>query len=245
LRIGRACERAGDWPQAERAYQRSGDPGARHRLMRVYERTGRFDEALSLALAAKAAPESDEELQRVARMLPRLQRRLEVPGDRRAACPTSLPAKLRTNLELDPPREPAAVEPLVRDHWHSDAAPVFYVENALINSLFGLLCWPAIFEPLPGAFFHPFQGGPADLGAPDFARRRAAAFDACLARLDDGSYREAIRQRHADKHGLQSPFVSWSLLTEPLLSLALDCIPGAHLKLFFARLLGDLQANRT
>src|SRR5258707_7516670 len=26
----------------------------------------------------------------------------------------------------------------------SDSAPVFYVENALINSLFGLLCWPAI-----------------------------------------------------------------------------------------------------
>jgi len=245
LRIGQACERAGDWPQAERAYRRSSHPGARHRLMRVYERTGRFADALSLALAAAAAPESDEEYQRVARMLPRLRRRLGVPGDKRAACLTAFPAKLRANLELDPPREPATVEPLVRDHWHSDAAPVFYVENALINSLFGLLCWPAIFEALPGAFFHPFQSGPADLGAPDFARRRAAAFDACLARLDDGSYRETIRQRHADKHGLQSPFVSWSLLTEPLLSLALGCIPGAHLKLFFARLLGDLQANRT
>ena len=29
-------------------------------------------------------------------------------------------------------------------------APVHYVENTLINGLFGLLCWPAIFAPLPG-----------------------------------------------------------------------------------------------
>ncbi len=65
---------------------------------------------------------------------------------------------------------------MLRDHWHSDAAPVFYVENALINSLFGLLCWPAIFAPPPGAFFHPFQSGPADLSAPHLVQRRAAVF---------------------------------------------------------------------
>ncbi|PJI51655.1 nuclease, partial [Methylobacterium radiotolerans] len=58
-----------------------------------------------------------------------------------------------------------------------------YVENALINSLFGLLCWPAVFAPLPGAFFHPFQRGPADLEAPDFHARRQAQFEACLPSL--------------------------------------------------------------
>ena len=73
----------------------------------------------------------------------------------------------------------------------------------------------------------------------------AVLFEACLARLDDGSYREAIRRCYADKQGLQSPFVFWSVLTEPLLELALDCIPAAHLKQFFARLLRNVQANRT
>ena len=52
-------------------------------------------------------------------------------------------------------------------------------------------------------------------------------------------------QRHADKQGMQSPFVFWGTLTAPLLALALDCIPPAHLRLFFARLLRDVQANRT
>jgi len=35
-------------------------------------------------------------------------------------------------------------------HLQQDDAPVHYVENALLCSLFGLLCWEAIFAPLPG-----------------------------------------------------------------------------------------------
>jgi elongation factor G len=94
---------------------------------------------------------------------------------------------------------------------------VFYVENALINSLFGLLCWPAVFMALPGAFFHPFQSGPADLGTPDFTLRRAAAFDACLARLDDGSYRalDAAQDSHVHLAPLPFPVPVYGLAVEP------------------------------
>ncbi len=245
LRVGQACERAQDWERAEQAYAQSSYPGARHRRMRVYERMQRFADAMALAQAAQAQPESDEELQRVARMLPRLRRSLGQGARARTAALAPVVAQMRMDLALELPAQPASVEYVLRDHWHSEAAPVFYVENALVNSLFGLLCWPAIFAPLPGAFFHPFQSGPADLGAPDFVQRRKALFDGCLARLDDGSYREAIVRCHADKQGLQSPFVFWGTLTAPLLALALQCIPAAHLKLFFTRLLRDVNANRT
>ncbi|MDR0225475.1 MAG: VRR-NUC domain-containing protein [Burkholderiaceae bacterium] len=245
LRLGQACERAQDWPLAEKAYALSAYPGARHRRMRVYERMQRFGDAMALAQAAQAQPESDEELQRVARMLPRLRRSLGQGGGVRTASLAPAVARMRNDLELEAPADGRSVEYALRDHWHSEEAPVFYVENALVNSLFGLLCWPALFAPLPGAFFHPFQSGPADLGAPDFVRRRADLFGACLAALDDGSYRAVIRQRFADKQGLQSPFVFWGVLGVPLLDLALDCMPAQHLRLLFARLLSDPQANRT
>ncbi|WP_280190465.1 VRR-NUC domain-containing protein [Delftia sp. PS-11] len=246
LRIGQACERAQDWERAAQAYAQSRYPGARHRRMRVYERMERFADAMDLARQALEQPESDEELQRVARMLPRLRRALGQGGARaRAAALEPAVAQMRIDLELALPAGRASVEYVLRDHWHSEATPVFYVENALINSLFGLLCWPAIFAPLPGAFFHPFQSGPADLGAPDFVQRRAALFEECLARLDDGSYRAVIEQRFAEKQGLQSPFVFWGTLNAPLLALALDCIEAGHLKLFFRRLLQDVRANRT
>lgn len=245
LRIGQACERAQDWGRAEHAYLQSAYPGARHRRMRVYERMQRIDDALALALAAQQAPESDEESQRVARMLPRLRRGLGQDGLARQPAQKASDAIDIMTLELDAPAGPMAVEHALRAHWHTAEAPVFYVENALLNSLFGLLCWPAIFASLPGAFFHPFQSGPADLGTPEFAERRAALFDACLALLDTGAYRSAILQRYAEKHGVLSPFVFWGTLTEELLALALDCIPAAHLKLLFARLLRDVKANRT
>ncbi|MFZ1501125.1 MAG: VRR-NUC domain-containing protein [Giesbergeria sp.] len=244
LRIGQACERAQDWELAQQAYDQCGYAGARHRRMRVLERTGRFVEAFALAQTADVAPESEEESQLLARMLPRLQRRLEQTVGRGGVHQPAVPT-VREDIALEKPVEPTPVEFLLRDCLHSEPAPVFYVENALINSLFGLLCWPAIFAPLPGAFFHPFQSGPADLGAPDFVLRRKAEFDACLALLADGRYRGVIRQRFVDKHGVQSPFVFWGALTPELLDLALGCIPAEHLGLIFKRMLAGIKANRT
>ena len=210
---------------------------------------GRHADALALALLALAAPESEEEAQRLARMLPRLQRAAAQPGS--AAAPAAKPP--RSARTLPPPLELAlpypgpatSVEWALRAHWHTDEAPVYYTENALINSLFGLLCWPAIFAPLPGAFFHPFQAAPADLSAPDFAERRSALFAECLQTLNDGRYRALIRERFASKHGRQSPHVFWGALSEPLLELALHCIPAAHLRLFFERLLQAPVAHRS
>lgn len=241
LRIGQACERAQDWQAAQRVYALCAYPGARHRRIRVYERMACFDDALALALQAQAQPESEEETQRLARMLPRLRRKLGQGAPRGAAAAPVI----RLDLELDRPQPPAPVEFAARDHLHRDDAPVHYVENTLINSLFGLLCWPAVFAPLPGAFFHPFQRGPADLDAPDFHARRQALFADCLAQLDTGEYRATIRRRYLEKRGVQSPFVFWGALSDTLLEQALDCLPAAHLKLFFERLLRDVKANRS
>jgi hypothetical protein len=207
----------------------------------VLERSERYGEALALASQADAVPESEEEAQRVARMLPRLRRKCGVPVPRAPAAHTLE----RGTLVLTKPGTPVAVEYVVRDHLSSDAAPVHYVENALINSLFGLLCWEPVFAALPGAFFHPFQREPADLHAPDFHARRATQFAACFAQLDSGVYRNTILRHLHQKTGMQSPFVFWGLLTPELVALALDCLPAAHLKLWFERLLRDIRGNRS
>jgi hypothetical protein len=241
FRIGQDCERRGQWSAALAVYGACAWPGARHRRIRVLERSERYGEAFVLASQAEAAPESEEEAQRVARMLPRLRRKCGEPVRR---APAARPVE-RGMLVLPKPQGPVAVEYVVRDHLGSDAAPVHYVENALINSLFGLLCWEPVFAALPGAFFHPFQRGPADLHAPDFPARRATQFAACFKQLDSGVYRETILRHLRDKAGMQSPFVFWGLLTPELVALALDCLPAAHLKLWFERLLRDIRGNRS
>lgn len=241
FRIGQHAERLARWPLALDAYAGSEWPGARHRRIRVLERDGHCAQALDLAKRALHEPESEAERQRVARMLPRLHKAMGLPA-RRPACEHAIE---REALVLPYPEAPFSVEYVARDHLSTEAAPVFYVENGLVNSLFGLLCWEAVFAPVPGAFFHPFQRGPADLHAPDFLSRRAHEFGRCLSQLDNGGYRATIRHHFEAKAGRQSPFVFWSMLTPQLVDLALDCLPAAHLKLWFTRLLEDIRENRS
>jgi hypothetical protein len=181
---------------------------------------------------------SDEaELQKIRRIEVRLRRHR---GER---VRTTVRSKIPTaELELESDAD-TRVELRVRDHLSTEHSPVFYVENSLICSLFGLLCWPAIFAPIRGAFFHRFHAAPVDLWAREFVARRAALFDQCLGELDSGQYRRSIVDRFVDKFGMRSPFVHWHALTEELLQHALHWIPAADLKLFFTHLMADLRNN--
>jgi hypothetical protein len=240
FQVAQQVEREKDWDQAYAMYARCTFPGARARAIRVLEKSGQTAAAYELLARARQAPESDAERQQLLRIAPRLHRRLghELPAPRR------LPAVDRIDLQLPMPAEDWWVEGVVRDHLAQTHAPVFYVENTLANGLFGLLCWPAIFSAIPGAFFHPFHRGPADFSSADFVQRRAALFHDCLTQLDDGRYHATIRRNYADKWGIVSPFVAWDFLDEELLDLALACIPAAHLRNWFERILLDLKANR-
>lgn len=238
--LGQQQERGGELLAAGATYGACSHAGARARHIRVLEKCGEHAQAHALADSAWRQPESEAERQQLARMLPRLRRRLGLQAEVLAVAPTID----EFMLHLPRQEECPAVEIAVRDHLRHDDAPVHYVENALLNSLFGLLCWPAVFAAIPGAFFHPFHTGPVDLHSTDFLRRREREFAACLAQLDDGTWRDTIRRHYRDKVGVQSPFVYWEALDEDVLEQALACLPPAHLKLWFARLLQDVRANR-
>ncbi|MHA6159863.1 VRR-NUC domain-containing protein [Pseudomonas sichuanensis] len=238
--LGQYCERLGEWDLALQVYGDCAHPEARIRQVRVFERSEQWPQAQALAADMAAAPANPLERQALERMLPRLARKLGGPAQpRRRSDAVQV-------IELELPAELAVfgVEEAVRRHLEQSGGVAHYVENTLFNSLFGLLCWDAIFAPLPGAFFHPFQSGPQDLHDGDFQQRRAALFEQCLGRLDDGSHGQAIRACFSAKQGLQSPFVFWQMLDEPLLEQALACLPAAHLKACFVRLLQDIRNNR-
>jgi hypothetical protein len=241
FQIGQQYEKLKDWDKAHAVYAGCRFPGARGRAIRVLEKHERFADAFELLTQAQEAPESEAERQHLSRIAPRLARRL---GH------AKLPKRRSTDIDrldlcLPMPAGDWWVEGVVREHLACEDAPVFYVENALANSLFGLLCWQAIFAPIPGAFFHPFHRGPADLHSPDFHQRREAQFAACLAELEDGRYRDTIRRNHVEKAGIASPFVWWEALGSELLELALACIPPAHLRKWCERILVDVKENRT
>ncbi|MFL1390035.1 VRR-NUC domain-containing protein [Pseudomonas tritici] len=241
FQVGQYCERSAELGLAEQIYRACAYPGARARLIRVLERQEDYTQAIALAYAAQHMPESAAEQQHLLRVLPRLRRKLGEP-----ALPKTKPRPVtRLDLALALPEPLMSVEYCVQAHLSEPDGPVHYVENGLINSLFGLLCWDVIFAPLPGSFFHPFQRGPADLHSEDFHQRRAPLFAGCFEQLQDERYKTTIRQRYSKKWGIQSPFVFWNLLSEELLEQALACLPAEHLHYWFERLLLDIRANRT
>lgn len=237
FKLAREWERAGELERAGALYSDCRHPGARGRQLRVLERREQYDAALTLAREADQAPESEAERQQLRRLLPRLHRKLGLPRPTPAA--PARPEVLHLSL---PPA--ASVEQAAAQALATTEAPVHYVENSLIPGLFGLLFWDAIFAPVPGAFFHPFQSGPADLHHPEFRHRRRDEFDAGFQTLADGEHRARILARYREKFGRLSPFVHWGRLSEALLAQALDCLPADHLALCFERLLADIAANR-
>lgn len=239
--IGQCYEKAPELGKALTIYSDCTHPEARIRAIRVLEKLDRLDEASELLRQVRQQPANELESQLSTRILRRLSRKLGADGPKA----TRQHHWDTLELELPYPDPPQAVEIAVSEHLSTSQAPVLYVENTLINALFGLLCWDAIFAPLPGAFFHAFHSAPADLLEGDFFERRTEQFSACLARLEDGTYRDAILDTFERKAGLQTPFVAWNWLSREEIGLALDCIPPTHLQRIFDRLRLDLRANRS
>jgi len=238
--LGHKAERSGELMLALQAYAESSYGEARVRWLRVLERQGQIGEAYELARRTLESSIPAAQREAVGRVLKRVAKKL----GRSAPAGEAGPAIPVMKLSLTPP-EDVSVEQAVACSLTEPDTVLFYVENTLINGLFGLLCWPAIYAPLPGAFFPPFHAGPADLYRDDFVTRRQALFDRCLAALDSDQYRQRIVQTYEQKQGIASPFVHWPSLDDRLLELALQCIPAGHLKQLFQRLLEDPAQYRS
>lgn len=238
--LGLTAERQGDRQLALEALAASQHKEARLRYLRLLERDQQYWRAWELARLAQLSPRSSAEARGCERLLTRLARKL---GEAEPARPVP-PAIREWQLTLAPDPE-LSVEETVTRHLNQPGAPTLYVENTLFNGLFGLLCWGALYSPLPGAFFHPFHAGPADLQREDFVVRRQTLFASCLAMLEDGRYYDQIWQTWRAKQGITNPFVAWPVLTETVLELALRCIPANHLHRVFSHLLTDLNEYRS
>jgi len=240
LELGRQAERQGERELALQVWAASGHREARLKRLRLLERMKRFDQAWATACQWQTGELSDAEAQGLTRLLKRLAPK--VGADKPE--PVENPGLHEFTLTLPKP-DTGTVEWAVLSHLATDDVPVFYVENTLINALFGLLCWPVIFKPIPGAFFHPFHTGPADLTRDDFVARRRQAFEQRFGLLATGDYRQAILETFRNKQGIANPFVVWPVLDEDLLELAMDCIPAHHLEALFRRLLNNIREHRS
>ncbi|WP_163371291.1 VRR-NUC domain-containing protein [Endozoicomonas acroporae] len=232
--IARDLERQGALREAVASFQQSYLPPSRERRTRILARLNDTAGALALCEEIEASPASSLELAFAHRFAKTLK------GEKRRRQTT--PFNERT-LELNDHGQ--RVEFQVQAHFKDQGWQVFYVENALINGLAGLWFWDIIFADREGAFFHPFQSGPADLMTPDFYRSCKDSIYQRLAEMSESHLLDTLLATYSKKQGISNRLVIWPALSPELITLAVSLIPMAQLRAMFQRLMFDIAHNRT
>lgn len=236
--LARDLERLEEHDLALSLYRRSDQHPARERRARILEKRGDWRQAERLCAEIIADPWCEAERDAAKRILPRVLRKLgQEPAPRRRDAFDS--------LTIDLPRGDMAVELLAADHLRRDWHEVHYVENSLMNTLFGLAFWDEIFMPLPGAFHNAYQGGPADMFEQGFRERRAAAIDQRLAALRRSNLAETLPRAHRRYYPYFCHWTDWRYIDAGLVETACRIIPRSHLLAVFERLLFDPRENRS
>lgn len=138
-----------------------------------------------------------------------------------------------------------SVEQIALEFFSPQYHKVCFVENALMNSLFGLWFWEEIFVAIPGAFCHPFQLGPQDLFTDDFIQARQEILFKKLSQLkaEPNTIQKQFLETYQVKKRISNFFVDWDIVNIDVLQLAVKCIPPQHLFVIFERLLFGLKEN--
>lgn len=256
-RVARQLERYGDSATALQLYARTTTGMARERRVRLLATDPKqWSAALDLCRQILTAPEDESEYDFAARFATRLCRKFD--AQERASpkyqhhlaqffAVNDRPAPDYAMREICVVKIPERrVELLAADHFEALGNRVFYVENTLLPSIFGLAYWDIIFAPVRGAFFNPFQRGPADLFTGDFCTQRRVALQNRLFSLNTiDALRQRVLETQRLKIGRVNPFVHWGGLSPELLESCFARIPITDFHAIFQRLLTDPRANRS
>ncbi|WP_417347176.1 VRR-NUC domain-containing protein [Ferrimonas sp.] len=246
------------WPEIERKRQKLALLFARE-----WERREQFDQALTLYGQSELPPSRERQARIALKMeqpqhaLDRVTQMLETAKDEHEATVgarlgkqlarqghwrwSPLPQHKARQQTLTLANSGERVELQVARHYQAQGWQVYYCENSLLNGLLGLAIWPALFEPVPGAFLNPYQIGPRDLYRPQFAERRRSQLDQALHHWRP----EQLLARYRDKQGILNPLVQWDWFPLELAQLALETLPRPLLSACFQRQLFDLRGNRS
>jgi len=242
--IARQIERVDHLPLALKLYRRCALPPSRERITRILHKQDQIEDAIEYCQNIIDEPASEEELQFAIAFGRRLVRQYKIQN--RSDFESLGPAHKPGLFDLELTRQDG-VEQAVIDYYlaQNNKNHCYYVENSLFNGVLGLLIWDAVFAPVPGAFYNPFQHRPADFYAQDFQTKRAGVFAQVWSRIT--STEDIWLQASScwqEKSGRMNPLVNWQALDPEILELALQRIPFGHWMRIFERILLDLRNNR-
>ena len=236
--LGKEAERQKLTELALKLYDQSQHREAKLRALRILEKHESAEQVFHLAKEVYKQVKQPEVLLGIQRIQKRCARKTN------KAFSIPAPIKIPTHTIYLSKPDQGRVEQAVIKSLSDSYTEIFHVENRLFTGLFALLFWPALFAPIRGAFFNPFQSGPADLYRPGFHASRSKWINECFAQLESGEYQDTILRRLKQKQGISCSLIHWPSLSRSLVKSALASIPATHLTAIFQHLLLDLRYHR-
>lgn len=235
-RLARQLEREECLLEALGVYEVCMAHPARERRVRIFNKQQRYQAARDLCIAMDSNPWCEEEIDFLQRQMPQLDKKLGLPGRVRKK-----DSFLEEHLCL---QRKASVEQASAAHYGRNWQRSEYVENSLMNSVFGLAFWDQIFQSVPGAFVNPYQAAPLDMYSREFYARRSDSIEAKLEELEEG-FAEYILALYDENFGISNRWINWRYLEREMLAAALRTIPLNHWRAIWRRILFDPGANRS
>jgi len=234
----RELERRGQLELATSLYSRSDRHPARERRARILEAQEDWPGVISICEDILASPWGEAEREAALKIISRARRKCGGKPIRRQVDKFEQ-SKITLEQECDCVELDAAQ--YLQREWKS----VHYVENGLMNTLFGLAFWEQIFEDVPGAFHNRYQGVPRDMYEAGFMAHRAKSIDARLGVLKKKGLKKELVKAYRRFCPYTCHWTDWRLVDESLLMTALEIIPENHLYAIWERLLYDRAENRS
>jgi hypothetical protein len=236
-RVARELERCGAFTSALALYQRSNTHPARERIARILEAQQDWPSVIAWCEEILSNPWCEAEHEAAGRIRDRSVRRIGKNSLRRTRDSFD---EFRVAL----PQGQFSVERSVANALQNEWVSVHYVENKLMNTLFGLAFWEQIFLAVPGVFHNPYQSIPADMYDRHFQGRRKSQLEARMAELAEVDLREELNRVRARYENYQCRWVDWYRISAAIQDAALSVIPPEHLLAIWRRQLFDPRENR-
>lgn len=236
-RLARVLERNGELTLALALYQRTEMHPSRERTVRILESKKDWHGVVTLCRKIRDDPWCEAEDEAAQRIHVRAARALNTAlATRKKDC--------FDEFRLSLPNEDIRVEQSVANALKSQWSSVHYLENKLMNTLFGLAFWEQIFLGVAGVFHNPFQSIPADMYDGHFLARRKSQIEARMAELAEVDLRKTLNRSRALYEGYQCRWVDWYTVSADVQDRALSVIPAEHLLAVWRRQLFDPRENR-
>lgn len=236
LNIAAHFERLNQYDDALTYYHFTSKHPSRERQIRILEKQGESQKALSLAQDILNNPSNASELTFANDYLNRSGIRIN----------RSMTERLKDATSITIEKDERTVEQCSLDYFVKEGWQGIHAENFIWRGLFGLVFWYELFDENFGSFHHPLQRQPSDLNDSSFYESRGSLLSERLTTLKTrASLTKHVQAIYSQKNGMANRFVTWHEALLPAVEIMIQKLPLKGLKNVLLEMAKNMKENST